>query len=374
MKHHRRGFGLVLVTLLCAFAFLRTDVALGQEKPLPAVVVAPAEMSDLRPRFVFSGRLVASQRVDIRARVTGFLEEVLFEEGATVEEGTVLYRVEDDAYAATVDEISGSINAAEAEVRLAEIERDRKATLVERDTVAQSELDIAVANLGKAEGELKRLRASLDRAKLDLSYTEIKAPLSGQIGLTSVDPGAFISPESGVLTTLTLLDPMTVEFPIVAADLLRLRMEAGEKQTSSADTIIEIALPTGQTYPERGEINFIDARASRSTDTVIARAVFPNPKGLLLDGALVGVEVQRAEERLILNIPQRSVQRDQTGPFAMVVDEAGKVELRRLTVGETIKGRTEVAEGLSEGELVITEGINKVRPGIVVDAAVANGG
>lgn len=374
MKNQRRVLGMVLAATLWTFTGLRPDVVAGQERPLPAVVVAPAEMTDLRPRFVFSGRLVAAQRVDIRARVTGFLEEILFEEGAVVEEGTLLYRVEDDAYAATVDEISGSISAAEAEVQLAQIERDRKQTLVERDTVAQSELDIAVANLGKAEGELKRLRGTLDRAKLDLGYTEITAPFTGQIGLTTVDPGAFIGPDTGVLTTLTRLDPMTVEFPVVAADLLRLRMEAGEQESSAGEAIVELALPTGQIYSEPGVINFIDARASRSTDTVIARAVFPNSDGLLLDGALVGVEVQRSEERLVLNIPQRAVQRDQTGPFVMVVDADSKVELRRLTIGETIKGRTEVIEGLSDGEQIITEGLNKVRPGIAVDAAVANGG
>ncbi len=107
---------------------------------------------------------------------------------------------------------------------------------------------------------------------------------------------------------------------------------------------------------------------------MIARAFFPNSDGLLLDGALVGVEVQRSEERLVLNIPQRAVPRDQTGPFVMVVDADSKVELRRLTIGETIKGRTEVIEGLSDGEQIITEGLNKVRPGIAVDAAVANGG
>lgn len=373
MKHHR-VCGLVFAVCLFSLMGLRSEIVFAQGQPLPAVVVAPAEMSDLRPRLVFSGRLVASQRVDIRARVTGFLEEILFEEGATVEEGTILYRVEDDTYAASVDEIAGSISAAEAEVKLAEIERDRKQTLVERDTVAQSELDIAVANLGKADGELKRLRGTLDRANLDLGYTEIRAPFTGQIGLTTVDPGALIGPESGVLTTLTRLDPITVEFPVVAADLLRLRMEAGGQEASASDAIVEIALPTNEIYPERGTINFIDARASRSTDTVIARAVFPNPDNLLLDGALVGVEVQRNEERLILNIPQRAVQRDQTGPFVMVVDDASKVDLRRITLGDTIKGRTEVIDGLSEGELVITEGINKVRPGITVDAAVANGG
>ena len=177
--NHDRACRLVLVAIFFSFLGLRADFAFAQGQPLPAVVVAPAEMSDLRPRLVFSGRLVGSQRVDIRARVTGFLEEVLFEEGATVEEGMILYRVEDDTYSATVDEISGSISAAEAEVRLAEIERDRKQTLVERDTVAQSELDIAIAKSRQSRWRTETPAWDVRSREFGLGIYRDQGPLHG---------------------------------------------------------------------------------------------------------------------------------------------------------------------------------------------------
>lgn len=358
---------------LLGLALLAPGAAFAQQQPAPAVYVEPAALSDLRPSVSFTGRLKAVQKVEIRARISGFLQEILFEEGATVSAGDTLYRVEPDAYQATVDQTQGEIISAEAEKRLAEIEVERKQRLVERDVASQSELDVAEADVGKAEGAIKRLQAQLERAELDLSYTTIAAPFEGVVGLTNVDVGAFVEPSTGALTTLTRLHPMTVEFPVTTADLLRYRTEA-EAQGRGAngnEAKVEIVLPDGTTYGEVGEIDFIDAEVNRGTDTVIVRAVFPNEDSILLDGALVGVRLEQTASEMVVNVPQTAVQRDMLGAFVMVVDDTDTVEQRRVESPRVTEGRAVISSGLKEGERVITEGVNKVRPGIKVDAALA---
>ena len=166
---------------------------------------------------------------------------------------------------------------------------------------------------------------------------------------------------------------MTVEFPVPATLYVTYRQQrAREEDEESAD--VSLRLPNGTTYPLLGALDFIDAQVARGTDTVLTRAVFDNPDGVLLDGALVVVELIASDPQLVLNSPQQAVQRDQVGDFVMVVGADDTVEQRRIEVRTVIQGRSVISEGLEEGEVVITEGVNKVRPGIQVDAAVSTGG
>lgn len=342
----------------------------AQESPAPAVVVAPAEVVDLRAGLDLTGRLKAIQKAEIRARVEGTLEEVGATEGAQVSSGDLLFRLEDTIYAAEVRQIEGSIASAAAEQTLAEIERDRQAQLVARDAVAQTVLDQAEANLGKAVGEVERLEAARAIAEQNLAYTRITAPFDGVMGLSAVDVGALVGPETGALTTLTRLDPMTAEFAVPTAEYLRFRrrVRAGE---ATREASVTLSLPDGSTYEHAGDIDFVDAAVAQGTDTVTLRAVFPNPDRLLPDGALVGVTLRQAEPQMVLTVPQRAVQRDQLGSFVMTVGDDGTVARRRVEVARTDRGLSVIAEGLAEGERVITDGVNKVRPGITVDAAPA---
>jgi len=374
-----RGIRTGALTLLCATELLASMAAVSAaraaEQLVPAVVVAPVAKSDLRATAVFSGRAVAIQKTDIRARVTGFLETVAFTGGDLVSKGDALYAIECDAYGAAVAEIRGVIVGAGAARDLAVIERDRLTRLVTKQAAAQRQLDIAKAKLVKAKGEIMRLEARLGRAELDVSYCQIVAPFDGTIALTAVHVGALIGPDSGVLTTLTRLDPMNVKFPVATAELVRLRerrlREGGDRARTGTVTLI---LANGSPYPHEGAIDFVGAEVARGTDTVTVRARFPNPDNLLLDGALVSTTLEQSKEALVLSVPQRAIQRDQLGTFVMVVDAGGKVELRRVTVERVTRGRSVISEGLKESELVITDGLNKVRPGITVDAATASGG
>ncbi|MBP7242300.1 efflux RND transporter periplasmic adaptor subunit [Amaricoccus sp.] len=344
-----------------------------QQAPAPAVTVALAETTDISEQAVFTGRAVAQQKVDIRARVSGFVEERPFVEGAPVEEGALLFRIEDAAYRASLAQIEASIASAEAERKLAEIERDRQATLVQRQAAAQAVLDVAEANLAKAVAAIEQLEAQRDRAALDLSYTRITAPFPGTTGLAAVDVGALVSPDSGPLVTLTRIDPMTVEFPIPERLTLEFNARVAKGEASRIGAV-RLTLADGSEYPHPGDIDFADARVAQGTDTILVRAVFPNPEGRLRDGALVRGTLRAETPQKLLTVPSRAVSRDLQGFFALVVNPEGVVEQRRVGVGQTVDGRTVIEQGVTEGEQVIVEGLNKVRPGMKVDAALAAGG
>ncbi len=361
----RAALRMATVLLALAPAALR-----AQEAPRPAVVVAPAAVADVRFGVSYTGRVLAEQKVDLRARVSGFLEEVHFTEGETVAAGDVLFSIQDDAYVAAVKQAEGALRAGTAQRDLARLERDRKKTLVERQAVAQNDLDIAQAQLDQAEGQLEQLNAALDQQKLELSYTRVTAPFAGIVGLTSFDVGALVGPDSGPLVTLTRLDRVEVEAQIETARVLDFRAAEAAGKVGATPTV-HLTLPNGTPYPLAGTLDYLSAAVDQGTDTVTVRARFDNPDRLLLDGALVRVALEQGDAAMVLTVPQTAVQRDQLGTFVMVVAADGTVEQRRIAVARTAQGKAVIESGLEEGENVIVEGLNKARPGIVVDAAPA---
>lgn len=350
-------------------AFHLSGPAASQTATLPAVVVAPATMQEVGASAVFNGRAVASQKVDVRARVSGFLIEKDFTEGAAVKAGQVLFRIDDAEYRAAFDQADASVAAAEASHQLAEIELGRQTELLKRQTGTQAAVDRTSAEAAQAEAEVKRLKAVRENARLDLSYTQITAPFDGMIGLATADVGALIGPETGALATIVLSNPMRVEFPVPERVLLE--TEAAVREAGSGPVSISLRLSDGTDYPQLGKLDFADVEVSQSTDTVLVRALFDNPDGRLRDGSLVAVTIRGNIGASELTIPQQAVQRDVTGAYVLVVGADGTVEQRRVEVARVAKGLAVIGSGLTEGEMVITEGTNKARPGAKVDAAVA---
>ena len=338
--------------------------------PPVAVTVVKVVAEEIRPSITFTGRIEATDKVDLRARVEGFLDGRRFTEGATVKQGDLLFVIEKAPYEAAVAATKASLQKAQADLVLADAEIERQSALVSKDVASKARLDQATANQGQAQGEVDRQKAELTTAELNLNYTDITAPLTGRIGRAAFSVGNFVGPSSGTLATIVAQDPIHASFPVTQRQILDLRKAQGGS-ADPTDAVIHLVLADGSRYPQPGKINFVDVTANQGTDTLQVRAVFPNPDRILIDGQLVTVVAETGQPESVLTVPQQSLQVDQTGPFVLVVNAESKVEVRRIETGRSDAARIVVSKVLSAGEQVITEGIQKVRPGQVVNAAEA---
>lgn len=340
--------------------------------PPPVVTVASVDKQTVSPADTFNGRVEAVDRVELRARVEGFVEKRLFEEGAEVKADDLLIVLEKAPYQTKIGEIRGQITAAEGTLRLAQLEVSRLTTLVKRKVAPQAQLDEAEAKYQQALGDLQRLRAALERAELDLSYTDIKAPLGGRVSRFAFSVGDFVTPSSGPLAAIVTQDPMYVTFPLTARKLLEVRRTATARGQDPRAVKVTLRLPDGSMYDETGTINFADVEVEPTTDTLTVRATVLNPDQLLVHNQLVGVVVEQTQPEQALVIPQAAMVVDQAGAYVLVVGQNGKAEQRRIRPGSPHGSAITVTEGLKEGERVIVEGLQKVRPGQLVQVGASS--
>ena len=359
--------------LLMALSAAWPSAGTAQQAPTaaPAVSVVKVEQRDITPSTSFTGRIEAIDKVDLRARVDGFLEQRLFTEGQDVKAGDLLFVIEKAPYQADIENVDAAIARAEATLDQAELERRRQAELVKRQATAQAVLDDKIAKAAEARADLRKQQAEMTTAELNLSYTDIKAPIAGRIGRSAFSVGNFVGPQSGTLATIVSQDPMYVTFPVTQRQLLAVRKEGEAGGQDPSSMAVKVQLADGSLYGAVGHLNFIDVQVNQGTDTVQVRATLPNPQGTLVDGQLVTVVVETAKPQAALVIPQQAVQIDQAGRFVLKVDAESKVQVQRITIGAERDGYYVVTNGLALGERVITEGLQKVRPGMTVDAAEA---
>jgi membrane fusion protein, multidrug efflux system len=347
------------------------------QQPAPATVpvgVVRAELKSISSTADFVGRVESINRVQIVARVTGFLEQVKFLEGDLVKEGAPLYLIEQGLFKAAVESAQGALERSKAAKTLTEIQLQRAQELLNRQAGTAVTRDQALASDQQAAGQILTDQANLETAKINLGYTEITSPIAGKVGRTNITKGNVVGPDSGSLTLVVSQDPMYVLFPVSQTQVLTARKEG---QTHINDIKVMLRFSDGSTYDEVGHIDFVDVTVDRATDAVTVRAVIANPKGLLIDSQLVRVMLESGTPMEKLVIPQAALIADQQGSYVFVVDD-GKAVVRRIKVGEEAGTGVVIDSGLSAGDLVIVEGLQSLRPGAPVRAtpmpAVTTGG
>jgi len=344
-------------------------VAQGASPP-PAVSVVAVASRQVTETGSFVGRVVAIDKVDVIARVSGFINERNFTEGQQVKTGDLLFRIEPDTYKAAVDQQTANLARAKATEVNANLQLQRGQDLVRNQNIPQSEVDQRAANAQAAHADVLQAQALLEQAKINLGYTEIRSPIDGRIGPANFTMGNLVSPSSGTLATIVSQDPIYVTFQASEADVIEYKHRIAASADKNPHVTIHIKLPDGSMYPHPGRTNLLDVQVQADTDTVLVRAQLPNPEGLLIPGGIVDVIVDRGAPQASLLIPQSAVQLDQAGRYVMVVGDNKKVEQRRIVAGVEQGRDLVVKEGLKEGELVIVEGIQKVHPGQIVSANV----
>jgi len=332
--------------------------------PPPAVTVVKVSAAEIKPATTFTGRIEGKEKVELRARVEGFLEKRLFVEGANVKDGELLFGIEKGLYQAAVDQAKAALLTAESTLKLADLEVDRQTQLFQRNVTAQATLDQATAKQGEARGAMLAQKAAVEKAELQLSYTDIKSPISGRIGRASVSVGNFVSPSNTALATIVSQDPIYASFPVTQREMLAVRKQ--QAASKGGEYAIYVQLADGSRYPSAGKIDFLDNTVNQGTDTVQVRAVFANPDRVLVDGQLVTVVAEEGKGESALLAPQQALQVDQTGPYVLVVDKDNKIQIRRVETDVARGVNIVIRKGLAENELIVTEGIQRVRPGQIV--------
>ena len=354
---------LCTAVLICGFAL----PAHAQPAPVAVTVgVVKAERTAITRTQKFVGRVEAINRVEVKARVTGFLEEVLFKEGDLVKAGAPLYRIEHGLFAAAVEQAQGALERSKAARALTQIQLQRAQDLLDKQAGTAVARDQAKAADDQAKGGIMTDEANLDTAKINLGYTDITSPIEGEVGKTNITKGNVVGPDTGVLTIIVSQDPMYVTFPVSDRELLRAR-EAGREvgYQDFKDYKVRIRFSDGSLYDQMGNVNFINVTVDRATDTVLARASVPNPKAVLIDGQLVTVELEIGAPQEKVVVPQAALIADQAGVYVFVVED-GKAVIRRVKTGGESGTGIVIDQGLAGGEQVIVDRLQAVRPGAAV--------
>lgn len=319
------------------------------------------------------GRTSAYRVAEIRPQVNGLILKRVFEEGSDVEAGDLLYQIDPAPYQAAYDQAAAAVAMAEANLTSLRLREKRFKKLVANHAVGQQEYDDALAAVLQMEAQLKSSQAAQEIAKINLSYTPIKAPIPGRIGLSNVTEGALVTAYQAVpLATIQQLDPIYVDVPQSTTELLNLksRLADGRLNHDGDDqNKVKIVMEDGTTYPLEGTLEFRDITVEPTTGSVILRIVVPNPGGELLPGMFVRTILKEGVKEDAIFIPQSSVRRNQKGePYVLAVDVAGKVEMRKLSLDRALGDRWLVASGLDPDDRVVVEGLQLLKPGLTVKA------
>jgi membrane fusion protein (multidrug efflux system) len=339
--------------------------------PVPEVAAVTIRLEQVVLTTELPGRTSAYRVAEIRPQVNGIVQKRMFNEGADVKAGQVLYQIDPAPYQSALTNAKAALSRAEANLPAVRSRAERYKDLIPDKAVSRQDYDDAAAVLKQAEAEIEVNKAVVETARINLGYTQVTAPISGRIGRSGVTEGALVTASQPLaLATIQQLDPIYVDVPQSTAELLRLkdRLKAGRLDRNGMNQKkVQLLLEDGTTYSKEGTLQFQDITVDPTTGSVILRVVFPNPQGVLLPGMFEWAVVKEGVNRRAILIPQQSVSRDRKGnPSVLIVDAGGKVQPRMIVLDRAIGDKWLVSSGLSAGDRVIVEGLQRVRPGASV--------
>ncbi len=370
---HARCLVAALLVAAMNAAGCRPDRAAPPPPKPPVVTISQPVERPYQPHEEFTGNMSASESVDIRARVSGYLDKVFFEPGVEVKVGDPLYQIDPRPFKAEVERAKAQLAAAEVASRQASIEFSRMEDLYQKESATQIEYDRQQSLKETAAADVLGAKAALERAQLDLDYSLIASPLTGRISRTKVDPGNLIQGQgqSTLLTNVVTLDPIYVYFDVDELTMLRLvrrKGPDGRANRSCYGTPVFLGLADEQDFPHEGKIDFVENQVDPETGTLRVRAVFANADRLLVPGIFVRVRVHTGQAATVSMVTERALGLDQGQRFVYLVNDKNVVEYRRIEVGP-LDGELRVIErGVEPTEWVIVNGLQRVRPGSAVTA------
>jgi membrane fusion protein (multidrug efflux system) len=360
---------LLLTATLCGNATAAPAQPAG---PPPVVTVVTVTEQDVTPVTEYVAHVEAIQEVELQARVSGVLEQVLFKEGSDVAAGELLYIIEPAPYQLKAAVNRARLAKAQSAVKNSGRHLERIQT-VRSGGIPLTDIETAEAAQQQAQAELQEAQAVLNLSEIDLAYTRISAPISGRIGATALSVGNLCGPATGPLARIVQLDPIRVLFSISENDLAAVQMAQRDAVAKQSKGIMQprLKLSDGSLLASVGQIDFVDNRVDPTTGTIAVRALFANPDGLLLPGQYVKLLAGRSQAKLLPVIPQAAVLEDRDGRYLLLVDDQSQVVQRRIATGTAVGSFWAVETGLSAGETVIVQGLQKVRPGQTVKTITA---
>lgn len=346
-----------------------TEEAPKQAAPAPAVTVYSVQSSPVGKFREFVARTEASQEVELSARVEGEIILSNFTEGGLVQQGQLLFEIDRRPYQAALDQAQANLAARLAEEIQADADFKRGEELAPDGFISQSDLGKLRSAAGQADANVKGAEAALETARINLDFTHITAPFDGQIGKRRYDVGTLVSPSSEPLATLSASDPIYVNFQLEESAYINfLQKRASEgKSGQEPELDLSLRLPNGEDYGKAGNLDFADTKIDSTVGSVSLRAIFPNDEGLILPGLYVTLLVESQKKEQLPLIPQASVQENQLGNFVLIIDDKNQVVTRHVDMGRRLGAMWVVNGGLEDGERIVIEGLQKVRPGVEVN-------
>ena len=361
--------GSVLLSLL-AFPLFAADAP-----PAPEVLVETVKAESLPLELEYAARTAGFREVQVRAQVSGILQERTYLEGSSVKKGQVMFRIDPRTYQAALSRAKGALAQEQARYRQTTRDLKRIRELQKKGFASESELDNAISNFEQSKANIQAAEAEVLSKQIDLDYTTVTAPISGITSQETVSEGSLMvaaDPNASLLSNITQLDPIYVNFAAPDSDVESVRsgLQSGSLVLPEDGKMsVQIKLGDGSVYPLEGKVDFTGSLVDRGTGTVSARAVVPNPEQKLLPGQFVRVQVKGLSLPNAMTVPERAVAQGPGGTFVYVVDDGGVARMRQVTTGHTANGRWVILSGISAGERVIVEGLPKVRPDAPVKVA-----